>query len=177
MNAFSLLLLSTALVTTKANQHRAVQVQELDQLSHHRRLLLQESTCTLYQKCAMLLPTDEDPNIRHECSWVCKLSKEDAQKLSVQYVDIAESESIPAIANASSGEFTFTMSEAIVDTDSPRMFIPDHASVEVHKVDNFSSVHQNTRAGDARPSVTGTKRTLVVRVTDRNGVQPTAILV
>ncbi len=134
------------------------------------RRLMQESTCTLYKKCVSYLPTKEHPNGYHKDSWVCELSDEDSSRMNAQFLDIVETESISEmIATATSGESELTVSEAIVDTDSPRMFIPDSAHITVG-----DSVSKTRRNLSKKPATKGTLKTLVIRVIDRNNVAPTA---
>jgi len=179
-------------------------------IPEHRRRLFQESTCTLYRKCVTY------QNNTHHDSWVCELNREDREVVGgYQFVDIVESESIhETIANATSGNTTLTISEAVLDEREPRMYVPEHANVHVHDgtvmedrirnngetrseidrelvqphmdnhiVEDRSSSSSNN--GDDRPAnrrsrrklstrTTGVLKTLVIRVIDRNGVQPTA---
>lgn len=182
MNAFSLLLLAAALVvadstTVRGSSSSQLQVQDQlqgqDMLPNHRRRLLQESTCTLFRKCVTYEPTEEHPKGHHTESWVCELSKQDSRKMDVQFVDIVESSSIASsIVNATSGETTLTVSEAIIDTDSPRMFIPEDARVAVGIV---STVTTRTEVRQRRLTKTiGVLNTLVIRVSDKHNVQPDA---
>ena len=93
--------------------------------------------------------------------------------MDVQFVDIVESSAIASsIANATSGETTLTVSEAVVDTDSPRMFIPEDAHV---KVGIAPAVATRTEVRQRRlTKTTGVLNTLVIRVSDKNNVQPDA---
>lgn len=85
----------------------------------------------------------------------------------VQFVDIVETQSVKtAIGNATSGRSTLTMSEAIVDTKSPRMFIPHDASMVV------MNERTKTRRLSTQPPTTGVLKTLVIRVLDRNNLAP-----
>lgn len=93
--------------------------------------------------------------------------------MDVQFVDIVESSAIASsIANATSGETTLTVSEAIVDTDSPRMFIPEDARIAVGIA---PTVATRTEVRQRRlTKTTGVLNTLVIRVSDKNNVQPDA---
>lgn len=184
-----------------------VQIPVPDTLDHiipvpdgQRRHLFAESRCILYRKCVTYGPTERQPNGHHIDSWVCKLSREDSNVTNgVQFVDIVESTSIrDTIANSTSGATVMTMSEAIIDAEEPRMYIPDHAKVHIHDdvtgTDRIRPGEQETDRdrglvdhGDrnliADTSVisnnrrmsqtTGTLRTLVIRLVDRNGRAPT----
>jgi len=164
-----------------------------------RRHLFAESTCVLYRKCVTYGPSERQPHGYHLDSWVCKLSREDSNVTNgVQFVDIVESTSIrDTIANSTSGAALMTVSEAIIDAEEPRMYIPDHAHVHIHddiagtdrirpgeqeadrdrglvdygerKLIADTSVISNNRR---LYQTTGTLRTLVIRLIDRHGRQP-----
>jgi len=143
---------------------------------------LQESACTLYKKCVTFKPSDDHPSGHHEDSWVCELSKDDAKRTNAQFVEIVESDNIAAtIANATSGESELILSEAIVDFDRPRMYIPENSHVELRDIDegrgssDGEKGNQVTRMRRRRLTKTsGSFRTLVIRVIDSNNVQPNA---
>lgn len=157
-----------------------------------RRHLLQGSTCTLYKKCITFQPTAEHPKGHHKDSWVCELSEEDKRKLNLQFVDIEESDaSSSALINVTtSGESTMTISEAIIDSERPQMFIPEYAHVEIRGIVQDETHERSVNGGDRGSqdvrltqgtgvrrqlvSRSGTLKTLVVRVSDRNNVEPDA---
>lgn len=171
MNTLTLLLIATTLVVAKSAFVRgsSVQLQDQDQDQRH---LMEESTCKLFQKCVTFLPSDDHPNGHHEETWVCELSQEDSTRTGVQFVDIVESPSItPTIKSATSGESTLTVTEAIVDTESPRMFIPDSAHVRVGAIETRIEKRRRSLTSGG-PSTFGTLNALVVRVIDKNGAEP-----
>jgi len=110
------------------------------------------------------------------------------------FVDLVESTAVRAtIANATSGETLMTVSEAIIDAEEPRMYIPDHASIHIHDLTTGShrvsrknntdrdpvSNDNNEDSNDRRrlskgPSTIGQLQTLVIRLTDKNNVSPTS---
>jgi hypothetical protein len=172
MNTFSLLLLAAALVAANSATIRgsSMQLQEQDGQPNRRRHLMQESTCTLFRKCVTYPPTEEHPNGHHEDTWVCELSKEDTRRVGAQFVDVVESSAVAdRVVNATSGKSMMTVSEAFIDTDSPRMYIPEDAHVEV----GIAST-EATRTEKRRHLATthGTLKTLVIRVSDKNNVVP-----
>jgi len=162
-----------------------------------RRHLLAESTCILYRKCVTYGPTERQPHGYHEDSWVCKLSREDSNVTNgVQFVDIVESISLrDTIANSTSGAALMTVSEAIIDAEEPRMYIPDHAHVHIHdnvvgtdrirpgerEADRGLVDHGDRKLADTNFisnnrklfQTTGTLKTLVIRLIDSHGRQPT----
>jgi len=174
MNTFSLLLLAAALVAANPATIRgtsSMQLQEQDEQPNRRRHLMQESTCTLFRKCVTYPPTDEHPNGHHKDTWVCELSKEDTRRVGAQFVDVVESPAITdRVVKATSGKSVMTVSEAFVDTDSPRMYIPDDARVEVNKIARTERSRRENRRHLA--SNHGTLKTLVIRVSDKNDVGP-----
>lgn len=105
----------------------------------------------------------------HDESWACELSEEDSTILNVQFVSIVSSPAVAIIANAASGESVLIMSEAIVDTDTAEMYVPEGAHVEVRNISRNRS-----RALTTLPSTTGTLKVLVIRVTDKNKKSPEA---
>lgn len=147
-------------------------------VSTGRRHLVQESTCTLYKKCVTYPPTDEHPDGHHHDSWVCQLNDEDSDRMQVQFVDIVETNTLsPAIANATSGESQLTVSEAIIDTESPRMFIPKDAKFSVTDsnvidVEPRDRRNEKRRRLSAKPPTKGTLKTLVIRLKDNKNRQP-----
>ena len=168
MNTFvSLLIIASILVATESTTLRGGLLNDEHTISHRR---LQESTCTLYKKCVTHRPTAKHPYGYHEDSWVCELSDDDSKKMGAKFVDIVETGFVTdKIGNLVSGEATLTMSEAIVDTNSPRMFIPHNAKLEV------TSVARNLEDGRrlaGKPTTTGTLNTLVIRVLDSNNLGP-----
>jgi len=175
MNSLSLLLLAVALTaanaaaTLRGSSSTELQFQDLDG-QNRRRHLMQESTCTLYKKCVTYLPTDEHPDGYHEDTWVCELSEDDSKRVDSQFVDIVESSAVAGtLANAKSGESTLTVTEAFVDTDSPRMYIPDNARFRVDTIDDAPTrVAKNRKLG---PELTGTLKALVIRVSDKDGIE------
>jgi hypothetical protein len=76
-----------------------------------------------------------------------------------------------AIANATSGESMLTMSEAVVDTDEPKMYVPVNSRV---KVSNILTSRDRNLAMRMGPGKTGTLRTLMILVTDSNNDAPDA---
>lgn len=173
------------------------QALEFSSVDGPRRHLMHESTCTLFRKCVTFGPSEEHPHGHHIDSWVCHLSGEDSSRINgLQFVDIVESRSISeTIANATSGQSVLTVSEAIIDAEEPRMYIPEHASIRVHDLstgvdrvtrkrdvdrdlisseeqDNHS--HHNNRRLTGGPTTVGELRTLVVRLTDKNNVAVTS---
>lgn len=187
MNKYTLLLLAAALVAAHSTTLRGSSLifedqksgkrQEQGQLaSSYGRRLMKDSTCTLYRKCVFYGPTEEHPNGYHKDSLVCELSEEDASRINAQFVDIVETDNISErIVNVTSGESTLTVSEAIIDTDSPRMFIPDSARITVGDSNTpIESRTEKRRKLYGAPPRIGTLKTLVIRVKDRNNVAPTA---
>jgi hypothetical protein len=170
MNAYlPWLVLTTAsvAVSSDAIQIYDIQLQQTDKQSNHRRYLLEESTCTLFRKYVEYGPTEDHPKGYHEESWICELSKDDANSLNVQFLDVVESSAVAAISNATSGESTLTIDKAIVEKS--RMYVPDDAYVEVRNISGEKT--RNTKKG---PETTGTLKVLVVRLIDRNKVAPDA---
>lgn len=168
---FTLLLIAAALAVANSASIRgsSVQIQSQDQ-----RHLMEESTCKLFQKCVTFLATDEHPNGHHEESWVCELSPEDSARTGVQFVDIVESPSIaPSIKTAKTGESTLTVTEAIIDTESPRMYIPESAHVAVKDATAETHTEKRRRSLTSNgPSSMGTLKALVIRIIGSNGAQP-----
>jgi hypothetical protein len=105
----------------------------------------------------------------HDESWVCELSEEDSTRLNVQFVSIVSSPAVATIGNAASGQSVLIMSEAIVDTETAEMYVPEGAHVEVRNISR-----NRGRALAELPSTTGTLKVLVIRVTDKNNKSPTA---
>jgi len=147
----------------------------------NRRLVLRESKCTLYKKCALFEPTEEFPLGYHEDTWVCELSQDDKQLVGVQFVDVVETEVLKStMATAVSGETTLTMSEGVVEVDnSPSLYIPESAEIRLESFQGDNSIanaqdrlHRNLYG--QKPSLTGTLKALVLRVTDMNQVGPSA---
>jgi hypothetical protein len=174
MKAFKLLLLAAALVASNSASIRGslVHLRPEEQTDNRRRHLLQESTCTLYQKCTTYEPTDEHPNGYHEETWACELSAEDSARLDVDIVDVAESSVISsAVVNAISGESTLTMSRAVLDTDTTTMYVPKDARVQVRSAASFYGSN-NRMSVRSKPSNTGILRALMIRVTDKNNLGP-----
>lgn len=93
--------------------------------------------------------------------------------MNVQFVDIVETSSVTgAIGNATSGKSTLRMSEAIVDTKSPRMFIPHDASIFVDTTNAEVSAKNRRELTESGPPTTGVLKALVIRVVDRNNLGP-----
>lgn len=169
MYQFTLLLIATALAVVKSASIRGSVLQSQDEQRSQRRHLVQESSCTLYQKFATYLPDEDHPQEHHEESWICELSDEDSSRVGVQFVDVIESPSVTAIIqNATSGESALTVSEAFIDPDSPRMYIPESAHM---KLENAIETRTEKRRLSSKPATTGTLKTLVVRVIG-NGIEP-----
>ncbi len=167
MNTFSTLLVFASILVAAHSTTLRGTFNDQQSISHRR---LEESTCTLYKKCVTYLPTKEHPNGYHKDTWACELSNEDSEKMGVRFVDIVETDYVAArIGNAVSGEATLTMSEAIVDTNSPRMFIPHDASMIIK---SNASLEDGRRLA-SKPAKTGTLNTLVIRLLDNNNLAPT----
>jgi hypothetical protein len=168
MNKFSLLLLAATFMTANSSNSirgSGLQLQEQDKQSNRRHRRLQEPTCTLIQKCNTYGPTEDHPNGYDEHVWTCKFSEEDAKHIDEGTLDIVESSAITAaLADATSNGSTLTVSEAIVDTEEPRMYIPEDAHIEVRNIPTLFN---------AKASTTGKLKTLVIRVSDKNNVGPT----
>jgi len=166
MNKLSVLLLAATWVSNvNASPLRgsALQLQEQDiGQSNRSRHALQGSTCTLFKQMT-------EYEGYHDESWACELSEEDSTRLNVQFVSIVSSPAVATIANAASGESVLIMSEAIVDTDTAEMYVPEGAHVEVRNISRNRS-----RALTTLPSTTGTLKVLVIRVTDKNKKSPEA---
>ena len=174
MKAFSILLVAVTFEVATSTSIRGAgmqfQLRERDEESnHHRhRHLLQESTCTLFKRNAQYGPTEDHPDGYDTESWACELSEKDSTRLDVKFVEIVDSPAVTAaIVNATSGGSTLTMSEALVDKYEPRMIIPGDALVEVRNSSKGSAI-----GSLKRPSTTGTLKTLVIRLSDRNNVAP-----
>ena len=145
---------------------------QLEPSNTNRRHLMEESTCTLYRKCVVYAPTEEQPRGHEKHTWVCQLSSEDAEKYNTKYVDIVESSAVAVIANAVSGVSTLTMSEAFIDIDKPRLVVPNHARV------TMGTIYPDSRDADRQRHLeqvvprTGTLKALMIRVTDKNNNAP-----
>ena len=173
MNTFSLLLLliaasMVAVVSSNTLRGSAIvntqgQEQEQEQQEQQsRRQLIQGMTCTLFLKDVAYGPTEEQPNGYSQEEWVCGLPQEESSRLGgIEYVDIVDSSWV--VANATSGQSTLTVSEAIFDIEALKMYIPKDALVEVQT---------QTRRNLA--DKTGTLKTLVIRIIDSQGVAPDA---
>lgn len=176
INKVTVLLLAAALVAANSAVIRGASTQlqtQDEELDRRRRQLIRESTCTLFRKCITHLPTEEHPQGYHEDKWVCQLSEEEAGAMGVEFVDVVESDAVAAtISNATSGQSTLTVSEAYVDTDSPRMYIPQNAHVSVGDA-RIEPRTEKRRRHLSGPDKEGTLKALVVRVVDKNGVAPT----
>ena len=175
MNQFTILLIAAALAVGHSASIRGSVEQSQETSQSQGRHLSEEATCTLYQKCATYLPDTAHPQGHHEETWVCELSEEDSSRLGIQFVDVVESDTVKAnIQNATSGDSTLTVSEAFVDPDSPRMYIPESAHI---KVENSHSVetHTEKRRLSTKPATEGVLKALVVRLID-NGNEPTLSL-
>ena len=174
INTFSLLLLAAALVAAHSAtipETSSTQLQEQDERPNRRRHLMQESTCTLFRKCVTYPPTDEHPNGHHKDTWVCELSKEDTRRVGTQFVDVVESPAIAdSVVNVTSGKSVMTVSKAFVDTDSPRMYIPEDALIEVNSIARTERSRRENRRH--LTSNHGTLKTLVIRVSDKNDIGP-----
>jgi len=136
---------------------------------------MEESTCKLYQKCITYLPDETHPHGHHKDSWVCQLSDEDSARMGVDYVDLVESPSLARkIESATSGDSMLTVSEAFVDPDSPRMYIPEDAILRVESESELEirTQKKHRKLASKKPARTGTLKALVVRLTV-NGKQPT----
>ena len=178
MKTFTLLLIAAAMVVAKSAAIRgsSMQLESQDGEKSRGRHLMQESTCKLYQKCATYLPTEDFPEGHHEETWVCELSQEDSTRMGVQFVDVVESPAIAAaIESATSGESTLTVTEAFVDTDSPRMYIPENAHISLGNATTVETRMQKRRRSltSTGPSTTGVLKALVIRVIDKKNLQPT----
>jgi len=87
--------------------------------------------------------------------------------MNVEFVDIVETPELTSmIANATSGESHLSTSEAIIDTDSPRMVIPSSANVRVINDEAPTRTEKRRRL----VPTTGTLKTLVIRLGDSNKV-------
>ncbi len=169
MNQFKLLLIAAAVAVVDSASIRGSELPSQDASQNQQRNLVQESSCTLYQKCVTYLPDADHPQGHHEESWVCELSDDDSSRLGIQFVDVVESPSVKStIQNATSGESTLTVTEAFVDTDSPRMYIPESAHM---KLGNVIETRTEKRILSSKPATTGSLKALVVRVID-NGKEP-----
>lgn len=183
MNALALILLATTLATLEAANSTTIRgstshLQIQGEQSNRRRHLLQDATCTLFRKCVTYPADDEHPNGYHTDTWVCELSKEDTDRLNVQFVDIVESQAVTdTIVNATSGKSKLSLSEAVIDTDAPLMYIPENAQLHLHDMNSDSSREdrREERRQERRQLVKtqGTLKTLVIRLTDRNNISPT----
>lgn len=160
------MLLASAPTSASSTHFRGTMIQQ-DELSLNRhRHLREESSCTLFLIISEFV--EDHPNEHGEKSWTCEFSKHDAERLDVQSVDIVESSSVAAILeNATSGASILTMSEAVIDTDTQEMYIPENAHVEVH--DTFfgpDGAHKTAVAP------TGKLNVLMIRVIDKNNIEP-----
>lgn len=127
-----------------------------------RRHLTEETTCKLYLRDVEYAdePTgrSERTKRRSEESWICQFSEEDAAKLGVHFVDIVDPRNV--VVDAQSGVSTMTVSEALLDTVEPRMYIPEAARVFVREDDMDSRQEVRRQLSPTQ----GTMNTLVVRV-------------
>lgn len=165
---FLLLLFSN--VITGAVASISIHGAETQVENNNRRHLLKDSTCTLFKKCISYPPTKEHPKGYDKHSWVCKLSSEDSSRFNTKYVNIDdESFARTRISNAVSGTSTLIMSEAYIAMNEPQLFVPNSARIELGTVHKDDRDRTNQRRLTAR---TGTLRTLVIRVSDKNNRVP-----
>jgi len=187
MNVFSLLLLALALVNiaivtlnTDTRTPKIFQEQQKEQQqSRRRRHLVEETTCKLFFKDTEYAPTPTQPHGHSRVEYVCRLPQEESSRLGgLRYLDIVDFENTVSVSSSSnsrtstttrptliSGESTMTISQAIVDIEEPKLYIPHDAVVEV----------QTTKTRNLQRNLiakTGTFTTLVIRVIDSNGVEP-----
>jgi len=109
--------------------------------SEHHRHLTEETKCRLYLQVIDYPPTEEHRRGYSVDEWVCFLQPDDGEyNIDTKYplyVDIVDPESVDGnviVGTARSGISTLQVSEAIVDVEQPKMYIPMHAQVKV--VDN-----------------------------------------
>ena len=147
-------------------------VQEQDRPSlRGRRHLMKEYTCTLFQKCVSYEASEDHPNGHHQDSWVCKLSKADSANLNTQFVDVVGA----TIANATSGKSVLTISKGSIDAEKSILYVAQGANVVLS---NSRTQHRHidivANQGKDKEKVpkTGTLRTLVIRIIDRNNNAP-----
>jgi len=176
MNTFSLALLIPVTMVAQASSTSLrgsvsapvvdVNIQEQQE---DRRQLIQGLACRLFQK-----------NIHYESTnsleeWVCELPQEESTMLGgLQYVDIDTEfdllthTTVPLV----SGQSTMVVTEALIDAEDSKLFIPSDALVEVspNVIDEARrklSPRDSTKPGAVLDA-------LVIRVTDSKGVAPHA---
>jgi len=143
--------------------------------------------CVLFQKCVTFGPTAEHPRGYHRDYWACKLSNVDSEKFDgLQFVEFAESSSSSSslkgiLANATSGSSVLSISEATIDDDAALLHIPAHANIQIQDEADADAINNNNNNNNsinvrnlANAKSTGTLNTLVIRVIDSNGIEPTS---
>jgi len=131
---------------------------------------LKQVSCTLIKVQIEYGPTKEHPKGYDEESWICELSEKDASIFNVVYVEIDESPVITtAISTATSGNSVLTISKgAIIVVDGEtRLYSDPHARAQVHNISKVKA--HRAKVG---PPTKGVLKTLMIRMTDRNGVAP-----
>jgi len=129
-------------------------------------------TCNLFLEDIAYEPTVEYPQGYSEELWVCELPYELSHELGMFYVDIEDGDAI--VGNATSGVSTLTVSEAIIDIRTPRLYVPKPERARVDTTDRSISIEDNRDRGRALATNMGTLSTLVIRVLDSNGKGPDA---
>mmetsp|Transcript_14997 Transcript_14997/g.32109 ORF Transcript_14997/g.32109 Transcript_14997/m.32109 type:complete len:758 (+) Transcript_14997:171-2444(+) len=110
--------------------------------SEHHRHLTEETMCKLYIQDTIYDSTGAYPPGYSVEEWVCLLPPElSAKHGGLQYVDIVDPESVEGnviLAYARSGISILTVSEAIIDVQESKMYIPRHSRAGVN--DEHSSI-------------------------------------
>jgi len=184
--------------------------QQEQQQSRRRRHLLEETTCKLFLKDTEYGPTPTQPHGHSREEWVCELPQEESFRIGgLRYVDIVDFDDITIASSSSnavsvssssnsrtttttrpirptliSGESTMTFSQAVVDIEEPKMYVPHDAVMKVQpktRRTNEDNDEDNTDDSEAEVEFrqrrnliakTGTLTALVIRVIDSNGVEP-----
>jgi hypothetical protein len=129
--------------------------------------LLEEVTCKLFLQDVTYKPTEAQPNGYSEQEWVCEFPPDQIERVGMYYAGISD-HSFP---NATSGETTLSISQAIIDTQSARMYLPSDAKMEVKTIRDRDLQKSNKRNLSAK--TIGTLNTIMLRVIDSNGNGPT----
>lgn len=113
----------------------------------------------------MYKPTEGRSFGYSETNWVCEFEDDMSKHLGIHMVELDEETTHRFIVNATSGESTLTIDEAIIDTDTVRMYLPTNSRVVV------DTPARSQRRSHSRNLVasTGILSTLVLRVIDSQG--------
>ena len=148
--------------------------------NRRRRLMVKEVTCDLFLQRVMHVGDEPD-----ESAWACEFAESDATTYGMHFARLSDRANDPRFRNAVSGRSTLSASNAEIDQDTLRMYIPSGASLQIDTVGRDDIIRSENpvsneirRRGNSfsrklikKPQ--GDLETVMVRIIDSRGQAPT----